>query len=682
MASKFVNRIRWAAYWFRDKNDPLNNDDAEEHDDNTHHRFPSKRSGPPSEHLERFEEDLFDIIKSIKFRRFDSDFQRRLNNDLANIRKSDKIFTSADKTGNIYKISKLDYDRMIKTEIHKDYKKAPKKAIDDINVEANDIIERNGIKGKVPKFEQVEAFVTVKDHKPGFPNTVKCRLLNPCKSHIGKISKTILDTINDEIRAKTQLTQWKNTQEVIQWFDALLNKDKLCFVKFDIVNFYPSITITNVLNALKFARKYIDVSVEDEEIILHSCKTLLIHDGEAWMKRGSANMFDVPMGSFFGAELCELIGLYILHNISSVFATGTYGLYRDDGLAVVRAKRACNLIKAETVIRNKMKDLGFSITIESGAVSTEFLDVTLNLRLNTFHPFKKPNSKTTYVHRHSNHPPHVTRAIPKMVQHRLCRLSKNKAAFDNHSSEYLNALQLSGYKTNDLSFKTLDMKKRRSRKRKVFYFHPPFCKSVRTNLGRVFRNLVERHFTPEHYLYKIFNKNTLKLSYSCLPNMKAKMAAHNKGILRKEAESTTEARSECNCRGTTCPMDGKCLTNNIVYKAIVSVPMDHKEDRVYIGSTSQTFKKRFYKHSASFKLENNDNSTTLSSFVHKLKRANIDYSIKWSIIYKAKQTTKNIGFCSLCNLEKLAIALAKKRTLLNSRNELIAKCRHNASLFF
>ena len=128
-------------------------------------------------------------------------------------------------------------------------------------------------------------------------------------------------------------------------------------------------------------------------------------------------------------------------------------------------------------------------------------------------------------------------------------------------------------------------------------------------------------------------------------------------------------------------MDGKCLTSNVVHKAVVSVPMDHKEDRVYIGSTSQTFKKRFYNHSASFKLETANNSTTLSAFILKLKKANINFTIKWSIIYKAKQTTKNIRFCSLCNLEKMAIALAKKRTLLNSRNELIAKCRHNASLF-
>ena len=196
------------------------------------------------------------------------------------------------------------------------------------------------------------------------------------------------------------------------------------------------------------------------------------------------------------------------------------------------------------------------------------------------------------------------------------------------------------------------IKKKRTRKRKVFYFHPPFCKSVRTNLGRVFRNLVETHFTPDHHLYKILNKNTLKLSYSCLPNMKAAMAAHNKAILRGRPESAMPNQGNCNCTSMECPMNGSCLTSNVVYKAVVSVPADHKEDRIYIGSTSQTFKKRFYKHSASFKEEDPDNSTTLSTFIHKLKRRSLEYIINWSINHQSKKTSKSIRFCSLCNLEK------------------------------
>ena len=112
------------------------------------------------------------------------------------------------------------------------------------------------------------------------------------------------------------------------------------------------------------------------------------------------------------------------------------------------------------------------------------------------------------------------------------------------------------------------------------------------------------------------------------------------------------------------------------------MPATSTPNMVYIGSTSQTFKKRYYQHVASFKNKNLANSTTLSRFIHKLKEKTIDYNIKWSIIYQSHQSTKNLKFCSLCNLEKLAIALAKRSTLLNNRNELVARCMHNISKYF
>ena len=41
------------------------------------------------------------------------------------------------------------------------------------------------------------AFVTLKDHKENFDTNPKCRLLNPSKSELGKVSKVVLDRIND-----------------------------------------------------------------------------------------------------------------------------------------------------------------------------------------------------------------------------------------------------------------------------------------------------------------------------------------------------------------------------------------------------------------------------------------------------------------------------------------------------
>ena len=92
-----------------------------------------------------------------------------------------------------------------------------------------------------------QAFITLKDHKDDFENNPKCRLINPTKSEIGKISKKILERINTEIRLKTKFNQWINTNDVIAWYDKIENKAKHSFICFDIVEFYPSIIIKESL---------------------------------------------------------------------------------------------------------------------------------------------------------------------------------------------------------------------------------------------------------------------------------------------------------------------------------------------------------------------------------------------------------------------------------------------------
>jgi len=89
--------------------------------------------------------------------------------------------------------------------------------------------------------EQELAFITLNDHKDNFTNKPSCRLINPCKPEIGKISKKILDRINDKILTNTHLNQSKNTTDVIKWFERINNKHQQTFISFDIIDFYPSI---------------------------------------------------------------------------------------------------------------------------------------------------------------------------------------------------------------------------------------------------------------------------------------------------------------------------------------------------------------------------------------------------------------------------------------------------------
>ena len=484
MASKFINRLRWRAYHYKDDN--TIDDETELPDEEEHlSKFPVRYSAPPCDDLEQFEEDFFGALKSIRFRRCSNAFQDRLKEDISRITKSDQIFVSADKTGNMYKIDKQAYKRLITKALHKDYKKAPGGAYDDLNNRAYEILGtyKSAKKKLIPKYGRNEAFVTVKDHKAEFPSNVKCRLINPAKTYLGTACKHILDKINNIIRSETSLLQWKNTQQVITWFNEIEDKGDKCFIKYDIVDFYPSITPDNIKMALKFARTFTSVSEKEESMIYHCCDTLLFHNEEAWMKKRDGTLFDVPMGSLHGAELCELIGLAILNELQSVFPQGKCGLYRDDGLAVTRKGRRCNMLQTESRIRNSLEKMGFKITIESGLSATDFLDVYLDLGLDTFTPYRKPNSKTKYVCRSSNHPRHILDAIPAMVHGRLCRLSKDEDAYVNNTPGHMNELKLSGYQVDNLRFEKPGPKKEPEGARLSTFILPSAARCAQTSAG-------------------------------------------------------------------------------------------------------------------------------------------------------------------------------------------------------
>ena len=156
-------------------------------------------------------------------------------------------------------------------------------------------------------------------------------MINPTESEIGKISKQLLERINHDVKQKTTNNQWKNTQEVIDWFKKIRNKETSGFICFDIVDFYPSISEDLLNKALDFASTYTQISEENRNIIMHTKKALLYDNGIPWCKK-SHSVFDVTMGSYDGAETCELIGLYLLSQMKEIDIN--VGLYRDDGLAV------------------------------------------------------------------------------------------------------------------------------------------------------------------------------------------------------------------------------------------------------------------------------------------------------------------------------------------------------------
>ena len=99
---------------------------------------------------------------------------------------------------------------------------------------------------------------------------------------------------------------------------------------FDIEEFYLSISEKLLTDSLNFAASSIEIPDEDKEVIFHCRRSLLFHNDEPWVKNKGNKEFDVAMGSNDGAEICELVGIYILHLIGQKYAKENIGLYRDD----------------------------------------------------------------------------------------------------------------------------------------------------------------------------------------------------------------------------------------------------------------------------------------------------------------------------------------------------------------
>lgn len=666
MSDKLCRRMRWKAYFHLHPETKSKSNET--------YGFNSRKVPPAVPQLQSFENSLQKLVSSIKFKHSRNSLQSKLASDIKRITSSSRLFVPADKTTNYYSLEPNAYKALMRKAINKDYKKSDVDIKTDITREAKSITEELGIDDRVPQMAESSAFITLKDHKNNFRNNPSCRLLNPTKSEIGHISKAILDRINTNVLHASNVNQWKNTNAVINWFNNIPDKASHSFIVFDIVEFYPSITPELLDKALNYASQLTTVTQDDRRIIHHSKKSILIAEGQTWVKK--TGLFDVAMGSYDGAECCELVGLFILHSIKKEIQ-GNYGLYRDDGLCAIKASPQA-IEKTKKQLCSLFHKYDLKITVEANSKLINYLDVTLDLTSGIYAPYMKPNNKLLYVSKLSNHPPQVTNNIPLGINNRLCNISSDSTTFHAKTAPYQQALADSGY-NHVLEFtrntNRPPLLRRRKRKRNIIWFNPPFSKTLSTNIGAKFLQLLDKEFPATHILHSIFNRNTVKISYSCTKNMKSIIDSHNKLILANH-EKPPDTTRKCNCRRPdTCPMEGQCLTKSIIYQATVA---SQESTETYIGSTATEFKSRYNNHSASFRHSNKRSSTELSKHIWSLKDRSINYNLTWSIIRKAQPcyNGKSSTTCGLCLTEKYYIIFQPSMASLNDRKALVSSCRH------
>lgn len=660
----FIQRIRFKLYVIQNDPPPSNNN----------YGFKTPNSAPPMEELKAFEDDIYKLITSIEFKQVNSEFQNSLKNIIKKVKESPNVIIHSDKTKNMYTIPPAEYKKILTDNITKEYKKSDNNKVNSINKEAAKLAKDLNIADRVDSYIQSEAFITVKDHKENFPDRVDYRLLNPAKSNIGKISKKVIESCVNKIKIVTSLNLWQSSDQVIQWFQNLKNKERLTFFKFDVVSFYPSITEKLFDKVINWAKELYNFSDIELNAIKNTRKSFIFLNKQPWIKKNDDN-FDITMGSFDGAECCELVGLYILNSIKSIIDSKSIGLYRDDGLAAISGTGP-QVEKIRKEVFKLFKELDLKVTIEGNLTSTDFLDVHFNLRDDSFRPFKKANADLTYINVKSNHPSNIKKQLPKMVNDRISKLSSSEQIFNTEHLPYKDALTGAGYTSNMTYIRNQPHQANaRSRRKKVIWFNPPFSETVKTNVANQFLSLVNKHFknTP---LNKYFNRSTIKVSYCCMPNIKNIIAGHNKFILKKLDPVQQPARL-CNCRGGqgSCPAGGRCLQESVVYKAQVNNTV---KAATYIGLTANEFKTRYNQHISDFRLPAKDTSTTLCKFIHELNDNQVPYNITWNILASTQSYNPASGKCNLCNLEKVLIVYSKDKSLLNKRTEINNKCRHRA----
>ena len=224
-------------------------------------------------------------------------------------------------------------------------------------------------------------------------------------------------------------------------------------------------------------------------------------------------------------------------------------------MAIIKSKSARLLDKTREELHKIFEQFDLKITAEVDLNVVNFLDVTFDLNNAKHKPYRKPNDDPLYINRHSNHPPSITRQLPTAINKRIALLSSDEQTFKESTPIYQNALRHSNFDHEFMYTQDASQRTRRNRQRNIIWFNPPFSKSVNTNIGREFLSLIDKHFPPQHKLHKIFNRNTLKISYSCMNNVKSIIGTkHNAHIIRNSQPQNTET-DNCNCDNkNACPL--------------------------------------------------------------------------------------------------------------------------------
>ena len=154
------------------------------------------------------------------------------------------------------------------------------------------------------------------------------------------------------------------------------------------------------------------------------------------------------------------------------------------------------------------------------------------------------------------------------------------------------------------------------------------------------------------------------------------VAQHNAKVLRDDPQQNTQ-HPGCNCQGgpALCPVQGKCLTDCVVYRATVTETVSRKVE-TYTGVTGNTFKERYNGHKSDIRHRKNRHNSTLANHIWDLKDEGKDFDLDWSLIERGPSFNPITKKCRVCLKEKRNILYNRTGASLNKRSEIFSTCRH------
>ena len=127
-------------------------------------------------------------------------------------------------------------------------------------------------------------------------------------------------------------------------------------------------------------------------------------------------LFDVTMGTCDDAEICELLGTFLLDKISEKYDKNSIGLYREDALSVSESKSGTHLERINKRLQKTFKDFDLEIVGKFNLTIVNDLDVALNLSDGFFKPYDKLNDVIQYINKEYNHPPNLIKHLTASIQ--------------------------------------------------------------------------------------------------------------------------------------------------------------------------------------------------------------------------------------------------------------------------